>query len=443
MNTPSAPQQLDVVVVGAGIAGLGAAAALQSDGARVRVVEARDRLGGRIHTSRAWPTIPVDLGASWIHGSRNNPLSELARDLNLDTRVTRYRNCVTFDVDGKPLGPDGEAFLNRIDNLLKEILDEQLQHWSSTDEPLPPGSVADALSLKLDPQTLSESERRWFYTAANQWEHEYGADLEVLDRRTGFLHAGGFHGPDRLFPGGFHELVCGVAQGLDITLSCPVQRIRWNDRGVALDTPHGRIDAKQVIVTLPLGVLQAETVRFDPPLPQAKLTAIQSLGSGLLNKCALQFAHCFWDPEAEFIVHVDRDRGRWLEFLNLYPYNGSPVLIGLNSGAFAEHLERRPDLAVVGSAMDVLRAIYGQATPEPEAWQTTSWGSDPDSLGSYSFHAVGSGPEARQALAEPLGNRVFFAGEATADVGYQTVHGALLSGLREADRLLAGPNNLY
>ena len=206
--------------------------------------------------------------------------------------------------------------------------------------------------------------------------------------------------------------------------------------GVRLDTSKGEIHARQALVTLPLGVLKRGSVAFDPPLPDVKQHAINALGSGRLDKCVLRFKRCFWDEEAHFIVHVDNDRGRWSEFFNLMPSTGAPILVGLAGGAFAAEIETWPDGAVVGSAMDVLRGIYGAAVPEPSSWQITAWSRDPWSLGSYSFHAVGSGPEQRRALAEPVDGRLFFAGEATAERGYQTVHGALLSGLREADRIL-------
>ena len=442
-ENPTEPEDpaADVVVIGAGMAGLGAAAALQSDGVRVQVLEGRNRIGGRIHTSRLWKE-PVDLGASWIHGARGNPLTELARDFDIPTAVTNFRKIVTYDVDGAPLSVNGRAFQDEIEARLESLATTQEELWASeapateADDPIPAGSVYEALCEGLDPELLDEAHRRWWWAVASGWEHAYGADLERLDRRTGLLSPG-FSGPDRVFPGGYGRLVDHLADGLDVRLGCEVVRLIVGSGAVDIFLASGeRVRAGRVIVTVPLGVLQRKSITFEPALPAAKQEAIDRLGFGLLDKCALRFGHCFWDEDAHFITHVDSQRGRWSEFFNLVPSTGAPILVGFSGGAFAEDLAPWPDGAVVGSAMDVLRGIYGDSIPEPESWQITSWGQDPWSFGSYSYYAVGSEPKHRRDLAEPVGDRLFFAGEATIEEGYQTVHGALLSGLREADRIL-------
>ena len=195
---------LDVVVIGAGMAGLTAATALQVDGVKVRVLEGRDRVGGRIHTSSLWPQ-PVDLGASWIHGARGNPLTELARDFGLETVVTNYRKIVTYDVDGKPLSTDGRAFWDTVDERLGVLAEAQRLRRRVGGS----GSVYDVLTrdpesdeldpCRLDPSGLAPDRRRWWWAAAADWEHQYGADLELLDAETGLLTSG-FDGPDRTFP---------------------------------------------------------------------------------------------------------------------------------------------------------------------------------------------------------------------------------------------------
>ncbi len=420
-----------VVVVGAGMAGLAAAAELRHHGVEVRVLEARHRIGGRIWTSNLWPDVPVDLGACWIHGADGNPLTDLAQDLGAPHMVTSYDNRIFFDVDGRPLSPAGEHLMDEVEEHLEKLAAEPIDCG-------PGSSMLDALHLKWNPDLLPDDRRRWLLAAANDTEHLYGADLGDLDSQTGFDSDDAVSGPDLFLPSGYGALIDGLATGLSITTDCTVQTVRVSSTRVILETTQGEIEADRVLITLPLGVLQSEQVTFDPPLPERKVEAIQRLGSGLLNKCCLRFPDVFWHEGYELIGHVDDRPGRWLEFLNLYAYTEQPVLIALNGGSFARELESWSDPDTVDGAMEVLKGIYGNAIPLPESVQISRWAADPFALGAYSYNAVGSGPADRRALAEPAFNRLFFAGEATMASGYQTVHGALKSGFREARRLLEG-----
>ena len=422
-----------VVVVGAGMAGLTAAAELRKHGIEVRVLEARQRIGGRIWTSDLWPDAPIDLGACWIHGADGNPLTDLVEDLGVPNMVTSYDNRIVFDVGGHPLSTAGEHFMDEVEEHLEKLI-------AKTADPAdcPPGSsMLDALRLKWNPDLLPEDRRRWLLAVANDYEHLYGADLDTLDYLTGFDDEDAVSGPDLFLPDGYGTLIHTLAQDLSITKGCKVQAIRVSSTGVVLETSQGEVEADHVVITLPLGVLQAGHVTFDPPLPERKIEAIHRLGSGLLNKCCLRFPEAFWHEGYELIGHVDDQPGRWLEFLNLYAYTEQPVLVALNGGSFARELETWSDAETVDGAMQVLQEIYGTAIPQPESVQISRWAADPFALGAYSYNAVGSGPADRQALAEPAFDRLFFAGEATMASGYQTVHGALKSGLREARRLLA------
>ncbi len=460
------PTKRDVVVVGAGMAGLAAAAELQRHGINVRVVEARPRIGGRVWTSDLGSGWPVDLGACWIHGADGNPLTDLADELGARALVTSYDNRIFFDVDGSPLPPAAVGFMEEVEEHLEALAAESFESADRTSLPkgslpkgslpkgslpkasLPKVSMLDGLRRRLDPELLPEPRRRWLHAAINDYEHLYGADLDQLDRYCGFdcgFDGGldgdfgggnGCTGHDLFLPDGFGALAAGLAKGLSITTDCVVRAVRVERSGVVLVTSRGDLRADQVILTLPLGVLQSERVAFEPPLPEHKTAAIQNLGSGLLNKCCLRFPEVFWHEGYELIGHIDAQPGRWLEFLNLYAYNEQPTLVAFNGGSFARELESWTDEDVVHGAMEILKGIYGHRIPEPEGVQISRWAADPFALGAYSYHAVGSTPADRRALAEPAFGRLLFAGEATQEWGYQTVHGALLSGLREARRLL-------
>jgi monoamine oxidase len=187
------------------------------------------------------------------------------------------------------------------------------------------------------------------------------------------------------------------------------------------------------VITLPLGVLQAGAVAFDPPLPERKQRAIQRLGMGDLEKTWLRFPEVFWD-EVEFIGYAGDRVGEWASWLNASAYLNEPVLMGFNFGRFGRELAAQPDAAVLSGASETLRSLYGPF-PRPDGWLQTRWAADPFALGSYSYLPVGSSPDDRAALAEPVGGRLFFAGEATALDFPSTVHGALMSGWCTAQEL--------
>lgn len=428
----SSKRDAQVVVVGAGIAGLAAARRLRSEGYKVLVLEARERIGGRVWTDRTWEDAPVDLGASWIHGTRKNPLTDLAREFGMRTLETDYDSLALYDSIGRRLSEEElEAIDGRLERLLarfekeREKLDEQ-------DEI----SVRQALDRALAGMVLSEPELLELNYAVNVFlEQDSAADASELSC-VYYDDGEEFGGGDVLFPDGYGRLAEALAQGLDVRLGHVARKIAHGKRQVEVTTERGSFTAERAIVTLPLGVLRSGSVEFDPGLPKRKAAAIGRLGMGLLDKLALRFPKVFWTQETHFLGYVSEEPGRWAAFLNAAKYTGKPVLLAFNAGSSARRLEKLPDERVVAEAMAVLRKMYGASVPEPEAWRFTRWASDPYAGGSYSFVAVGASPKDYEALAEPVGERLFFAGEATSREHPATVHGAWLSGEREAQRIL-------
>lgn len=209
-------------------------------------------------------------------------------------------------------------------------------------------------------------------------------------------------------------------------------------------TSRGSHEAAAVIVTLPLGVLKAGDVAFNPPLPAPQQQAIAALGMGVLNKCCLRFDRPFWPRSVDWLEHIPAERGRWTEWVSFERAAQRPVLMGFHAGTVARDMEAWTDAQVVSSAMDTLRQAYGQRIPEPQSVQITRWHSDPWARGSYSFNALGSHPRQRDALGQTLGQALVLAGEATDRQHFGTAHGAYFSGLRAArqvQQLLAAPHN--
>ena len=261
---------------------------------------------------------------------------------------------------------------------------------------------------------------------------EYATDPDKLALKW-FGHEGQLGGPDLLLAGGYGQLVHHLARGLAVKLGAEVTRIVHGGPGVSVETSQGVVSADRVIVTVPLGVLKADTIVFDPPLPEAKRQAIKRLGFGLLDKVVLKFDKAFWAADVELqrdmfgIVGRDQPVS---DVVNGLRFSDVPLLVGLRGGANALAREKDSDETTVGQVLATLRA------PEPTGVLVTRWAADPYARGSYSFLAVGSSPDDQHALAEPVSDRLAFAGEATHDEFNATVHGAYMSGLREADRIL-------
>lgn len=425
---PARPARTEVLVIGAGIAGLAAARRLQDEGLAVTVVEARDRVGGRVHSARNPRGDAFDLGASWIHGVKGNPIAALARDLDIPT-VTSGRVNALFDARGRRL--DTAAVQARMGAALE----------AARSAAAGPGrSVADVVRLAGVDEALSPRDRRlfrWYLTA--ELEHEFAGDVAELSAAH-FDAENEPRGEEVVFPTGYDRVAHALAAGLDVRLRTIVTHVDW---GTGPATPDGRVrvhvrdasgatsvlEADHAVVTLPLGVLKAGAVTFSPALPAGHRAAIERLGMGLMNKVWLTFPRRFWG-DADWINRAADPVGRFTQFFA--PRTPTPMLAAFHTGACARELEARTDDETVAAALAALRTTYGADVPAPLEAHVTRWSRDPFALGAYSFVAAGATPDDRVALATPLGRSVFFAGEATHTAYPSTVHGAYLSGIAAA-----------
>jgi len=345
-----------VVVIGAGLAGLGAARVLHDAGYEVTVIEGRDRLGGRTFTDDSLG-VPLDLGASWIHGVDGNPLTALADELGVTTGpVTDWDNEIGYQPTGHELT---EAQYERADVALEAVLAYAAEQSEERDEDVPLREVVEEALADLDLDDDVEVIVRHYLNTT--LEHEHAGALEDLS--TWWWDEGeGYPGDDVLLPGGYVGIVAGLAEGITVETGKTVRRVAVgpDGDGVVVETDARTHEADHVVVTLPLGVLQDGVVAFDPALPDDKLAAIDRLGMGLLDKVYLRFPEVFWDADADAIGWASPDAdGRWAEWLNVAKVTGEPILLGFNAAAYAERLEAMTDEQVVADAMDVLRTIYG------------------------------------------------------------------------------------
>jgi len=416
----------DVLVIGAGIAGLRAAEVLVAAGRRVIVLEARDRLGGRIYTDRSWG-VPVELGASWIHGVEDNPIAALAAAKGITTQATDYES-VMYGADGQRLPDDA---LDELESQIADLVEAGREGSPDTDEPLRTALDRAIEAAGLDPSELLTIEMG----ITESIEHEYATDAVNLSA-TNFDDGADETGGDALLPGGYDQVVAAVANGLDVRVGHVVSRIDTSGDRAVVVTSHGEFDAGAVVITVPLGVLKAGSIQFSPALSEPKSRAIATLGMGALSKSCLRFESQFWPDDAELIdiVPAASRRGQWVESLSLTGLVDVPALMMFNAGKFARAVETMTDAEVIASASSALAPAFA-AVPTPTGLLRSSWSVDPFSLGSYSFIGVGASLADRDALAAPEGRR-FFAGEACSHDHAGTVHGAYTSGEAAANAVL-------
>jgi monoamine oxidase len=413
-----------VVVIGAGLAGLSAARILAAGDAEVLILEARDRIGGRIRTSRLWSGLPVDLGAGWIHGTDGNPLTQLAAQAGAKLVETSHDASMLLGADGEEIDPD----IRPAARLLREALQEAERRDLDI-------SVRQAVLRSPGWQSASAADRRLLLHLVNSTlEQEYGAPADMLSAWHGDDGAE-FDGEDALLPQGFDQITAMLAHGLDIRLSQEVVEV--SPRTVRL-ADGGRLETDIVVCTVPLGVLREGRIRFAAPLMPARQSAITGLRMGLLNKCWLRFDAVTWPDDVDWIQWLGPTPGLWAEWVSLTRTLNVPVLLGCNAGNEAAAIEALDDRGTVASAHDALRAMFGSRFPAPKAAQITRWQADRFSYGSYSYHAVGTGRAARVDLhGADWDGRLWFAGEATSPDFFGTAHGAVISGEKVARNILS------
>lgn len=412
------PDDVDVVVIGAGIAGLAAARTLTDSGYQVVVVEAAPAIGGRVRTDFSLGA-PFEVGAGWIHGPDGNPITELARGIGAPTFVTDDESFQVFSATGAPVArADIDSAFDRLSAVYRQI-DETLEQ----DQPLSRAMRQASAASAQDPI------QQWMSSAYT--EFDTGASLDKLSALQ-FDEDKTFDGADVILPRGYSQIPQSLARGLDIRLNTRVQSVSYAEgEGVTVATANGPIEASHAICTVPLGVLKAGAIAFDPPLPRPVKARLRRIGNGTVTKLALKFPTAFWPLDVQYFGLMTRQRGRWNYFLNYRTFSDENILLGVSVGDYAFTADAMSDAAMVDDAMQAIRTMFA-AAPAPTGHLATHWSRDPLAMGAYSYAAVGARPDDFDALAEPIAGTVLLAGEHTTFDYHGTVHGAYLSGLKAA-----------
>ncbi|MEM7002019.1 MAG: FAD-dependent oxidoreductase [Pseudomonadota bacterium] len=411
-----------VIVVGAGMAGLAAAKTLKQAGVDVLVLEARPRIGGRTWTFDDLG-FPLDAGASWLHGLQNNVLTGVARDLQLKTQKTDFDSTSTYRADGAE---------DKIFYQLEDKLEGAFYARAESSDP----ELSVTAAMQGLPESLGVSNAQWQHFLATELEADCAAHVDDLTV-AGLLDGEEPRGGHAMITRGYGQLVDHLAEELEIRTDAVVNHIDWSGEEIRLMSSQGEFYASRVIVTLPVGVLQSNREAFSPALPDGHRNAIRGLRVGLLNKLFLRFPHVFWDADENFFAIQQPAKSCMASWMNLHKVTGEPILLAFSAARDAATLEQHSDATVVAEAVALLRNIFGEDVPQPEQFAITRWGMEPFSLGAYSYLGLGSNPQMRLDLAEPIADKLFFAGEATSVEFAATAHGAYLSGLRAANEVLA------
>lgn len=435
--------EIDTIVVGAGIAGLTAARLLRGAGQRVVVLEARNRVGGRVWSDRSDGHV-TDRGASWIHGITDSPVFAAVTAFGMPTvefTVGGYqpdsRPIAHYSPAGTRLTADDAARyvadIHAVDAALRGAIaasDRDASYRDATEVAL--AEVADA------DEWDGERTQRVREYLEHRSEEQYGAWIDDLAAHG--LDDDQVDGDEVVFPHGYDALATGLAAGLDIRLESVVSRVAWGAEGVSVTTSAGTLAARAAVVTVPIGVLQSSGFEIAPALPPEVAEPLSRLRMNAFEKVFLRFDERFWDPDV-YAIRQQGEEGRWWHsWYDLTALDDTPTLLTFAAGPAATATREWTDAEVTASVMVQLRRLYGADIPDPVGIVRTDWQSDPwAGYGSYAYMTVGSDTSDHDALATPIGGVLHLAGEATWTDDPATVTAALCSGHRAAENVLGRP----
>jgi len=418
------PNGKTVLVIGAGIAGLAAAKKLKDKGFTVIVIEAQEKIGGRLRTDRSLG-IAFDEGASWIHGPNGNPITKLASQAGATTYLTDDDNLAVFDNNGTAYS---DTFLDSQYTEFEKALN----------------AVRVAGTKRQSFQTIFNSlyptqanNRLWKYMLSAYLEFDTGGDISKLSSKH-FYDDEAFRGKDVIVINGYDKVANILGQGLDIRLNSRVSEINYNETKSLVKVNGNSIEADYVIVSVPLGVLKNNSIAFKPSLPAIKLSAIQNIQMGNVNKFLFIWDTPFWDTNIQYIGYTPETKGKFNYLMNVLKF--LPTTNGLLTFAFGDYAtvtETMTDAEINSEVMAQLKSIYGNSIPNPTTMLRTKWGQNINTFGAYSFATNGTTSADFDTMATEINNKLFFAGEHTERDYRGTVHGAYLSGIREADKIIA------
>jgi len=411
----------DVLIIGAGAAGLAAGHYLSSRTVSFHILEARPRIGGRAHTIQHGP-LPIDMGCGWLHSADRNDWREIAETIGFDID----RNLPSWGKQAFDLGfsaDDQDAFSDAADRFNASLF-------------------ATAKNMESD-NTIADRDAASLFEKGNRWNPLIDAISTYMSgdvlSAISILDLSRYDDTEINWrvTQGYGNAIAHYGKDLPVTLECAVSEIDHSGTRLKLTTTQGTFTARALIFTVPPTLLASGAIRFKPELP-AKLEAAHGLPLGIANKLLLGFdatSDLAKDLPVDGHLFGRTDRVDTASF-HLRPY-GRPLIEGYFGGALAQHLEKQGAAAFEAFAKEELTGLFGAAFCDKLHLVTaTGWAFDPFSLGSYSYARPGHA-NARAALAETVDDRLFFAGEACSKHSFSTAHGAYQTGMHAAQQALA------
>jgi len=414
----------DIVVIGAGSAGLSATAELIQKGVSVLCIEAMNRTGGRCYSDTSTFGIPIDIGGHWLHGFSENQLAKFGKK-HKDKFKIYPENAPSIVYDGKR-----KVEANELWRIYKEL--KKIRYTNRTDVPF----------ITLVPEKIKKNS--WFDTAAKMV-----GDARDLDNFSSYDDNVNWYDPgsgDGLCREGYGTLLAYYRKDVPVKLNTIVSEIKWGGKGVQIVTNKGTINAKACIITTSIGVLKAEKIKFSPPLPTRKIKALDGISMTYSNRVLMQLKKKFYKSkkiknDTWFNTKCNSNGVRSPQtYYGSLKMGGSDVSLFGISGQFAKDLGEEGDEATIDFILNDLKSTFGSKFYKKYFIKAKSiaWSKNPFTFGSYTGAIPGKANNLRRELRMPVGDKIFFAGEATA-LAFSTVHGADRSGKRAATEAYISP----
>lgn len=444
---PQRTRIYDAAIIGAGLAGLTAAWHLSEQGYRCCLLEARNRLGGRIQTQTLKEGQTLEIGAAYLRGTGNpsnpNPLLSLFEGMGIQTSPL------------DPLNSDFYTYEGKKTSLLEwqSALDEQfakantLIQNAKEAQHSPPPSLAQVLEYDetMPAKTSKEFRARQIITATVlQNTGALPNQVSLLE----LMHDDILIGTDALIVNGTHQLIDGLyekckrTENLDLFLKCQVEALHHTEKEgkFRIQTEMGEeYQAEVVICTVPLGIFKKHPLRFTPELSKAKQKAIRHLSLGEHNHVILEFDKAFWPESVHYLYPNDSNVNLWPEYINLMPFtNGRPILLANLYGSMA-HFSKQKDKDIIEKVLNPLKRVYPNI-PDPKFVKISHWDTERFTAGSIPYCGLLTTEEDLLALQEPEDNGLYFAGDYTSR-GQKGLNAAYDSGLNAAMKVVIRLNN--
>ncbi|MFI4937670.1 MAG: flavin monoamine oxidase family protein [Candidatus Berkiellales bacterium] len=441
VGLPSKNDRPTIIVLGCGLSGITAAKELTEHGFNVLMLEARDRIGGRIHSLHLQNECFLELGAQFVHGIKDNPLYKICEKYKLEVKPYSRGDWAIFDVNGTKIDKENledlvEKYKDELHALSFERKSDNKDRFMVEDLKLIDQKILKHKAIQSsDIHSLAKLISIKEFNEEKLFQYKLGAHKK--ESESNFLVTNGYI---KILEGMLSDAQkTGL---LEVRLSTEINEIHYTSYNIAVHSKKGEtFHADAIICTLPLGVLKSGNIRFTPNLPKLKVKSINKLKMAIHNKMILEFEEVFWDNLSHFVVLYDPTLNAWLDMINLQFFYKKKTPIFMTSIYSSSSQDMPSDIYLVNHFVNLIKRIYPDTFKPLKNHWVTHWEQDPYALGAYSYHPEGTSLEDNSEIAKPMG-RVIFAGEHT-HRSPSNVQAAYLSGFESAKQVVDQLLDIY